>query len=258
MKIENTELYDHDLATTLENRNRLQSNRNLMLWYRELYSQLFDDIPNFSQKKVLEIGSGTSPLKIFQPHVTTTDVLNLEYLDIVFDCHNIADLQDIPDRSIDVITMTNVLHHLRDPIFFLSGASRKLKKGGQLVLVEPFFSAVSFPLLKFFHHEPVNFQISQPVLDTIEGPLSSSNQAMPYMMFFSRHDWLAPLSNQYDLKATKLGYFTSIAYMATGGISRVFPVPHWLYRLYLPLDRRLARTFPRLFASFFSAHLIAK
>ncbi|PDT19818.1 class I SAM-dependent methyltransferase [Rhizobium hidalgonense] len=258
MKIENTELYDHDLAMTLENRDRLQSNRNLMLWYRELYAQLFDQIPNFSQKKVLEIGSGTSPLKKFQPHIMATDVLNLDYLDIVFDCHNIADLQAIKDHSIDVITLTNVLHHLRDPILFLSGASRKLKKGGQLVLVEPYFSAVSYPFLKFLHHEPVDFQISQPVLDTIEGPLSSSNQAIPYMMFFSRRDWLTRLSNQYDLKAIKLGYFTSIAYMVTGGISRILPVPHWLYRLYLPIDRRLARTFPVLFASFFSAHLIAK
>ncbi|WP_064686667.1 class I SAM-dependent methyltransferase, partial [Rhizobium bangladeshense] len=223
MKIENTELYDHDLAMTLENRNRLQSNRNLMLWYRELYAQLFDRIPDFSRKKVLEIGSGTSPLKIFQPHVTTTDVLNLDYLDIVFDCHDIAELEDIQDHSIDVITMTNVLHHLRDPIFFLSGASRKLKKGGELVLVEPYFSAVSYPLLKFLHHEPVDFQISQPVLDTIDGPLSSSNQAIPYMIFFSRRDWLTRLSDQYDLKAMELGYFTSIDYMVTGGISRILP-----------------------------------
>jgi SAM-dependent methyltransferase len=258
MSIDSQELYQHDLDQTLANRERLQNNRNLMFWYQELYRDVFRTVPGIAQKRVLEIGSGTSPLKFFLPNVITSDVLTLEHLDIVFDCHSIADYSEIPDHSIDVITLTNVLHHLRDPIHFLRSATRKLTKGGEIFIVEPYFSMLSYPLFKFLHHEPVNFGISRPILEAVDGPLSSSNQAMPHMIFFSRPDWFAEMSDCYELDETRFGFFTSLAYMVTGGISRIFPVPHWIYRPYLALDRFLARALPQLFASFFSVRLVAK
>lgn len=227
-----------------------------MFWYQQLYQELFHAIPDISLKTVLEIGSGTSPLKIFLPNVVTSDILELDYLDIVFDCHQIADYESIADNSIDILTMTNVLHHLRDPIDFLRNASRKLAKGGQILIVEPYFSVVSYPLFKFLHHEPVDFSINRPQLDRIHGPLSSSNQAIPYMIFFSRPDWFKELEGCYSLEETRFGFFTSLSYMLTGGISRTFPVPSWLYRPYFALDQYLARRFPSIFASFFSVRLV--
>ncbi|HEY4075156.1 MAG TPA: class I SAM-dependent methyltransferase [Herbaspirillum sp.] len=258
MTSDNQTLYQHDLELTRGNRARLQKNRNLMYWYQALYRNLFRTIPDISEKRVLEIGSGTSPLKMFLPNVITTDILKLDYLDIVFDCHEIADFSAIPDHSIDVITLTNVLHHLHDPLHFLRNAVRKLVKGGQIIIVDPYFSLLSWPLYKFLHHEPVDFNISRPVLDAIQGPLSSSNQAIPYMIFFSKTRWLEELSDCYELTETRIGFFTSLAYMMTGGISRIFPVPHWLYRLYFVFDLTLARALPRVFASFFSVRLVAK
>lgn len=250
--------YQYDLDKTLSNRQHLQENRNLMLWYEELYQELFRKISDINQKQVLEIGSGSSPLKLLLPNIITSDVLKLEYLDIIFDCHNIAELFEIPDHSIDVITLTNVLHHLRDPIHFLRNATQKLKKGGEIFLVEPYFSLLSYPLFKLLHHEPVNFKISRPMLDAIDGPLSSANQAIPYMIFFTNPNWFRELADYYELDETTFGFFTSLAYMLTGGISRVFPVPHRFYRFYLVLDRFLARSLPKFFASFFSVRLVAK
>lgn len=258
MSIDNQPLYQHDLDHTLANRRRLPHNRNLMLWYQELYRDVFRTVPDIATKRVLEVGSGTSPLTLFLPNVITSDVLMLEHIDLVFDCHDIADFSRIPDHSIDVITLTNVLHHLRDPIHFLRSATRKLTKGGELFIVEPYFSVLSYPLFKFLHHEPVTFDISRPVLDVVDGPLSSSNQAIPHMIFFSRPDWLRELDDYYELDEMRIGFFTSLAYMATGGISRRFPVPHWMYRSYLALDRTVARALPKLFASFFSVRLVAK
>lgn len=251
-------LYDHDLARTRENRVRLQSNRNLMFWYRKLYQELFSGIPDFSRKRVLEIGSGTSPLKTYYPNVITSDILRLEYLDIVFDCHHIAGYEAIPDHSVDVITLTNVLHHLNDPIQFLRDATRKLAKGGEVYIVEPYFSLVSYPLFKLLHHEPVDFSVARPQLARVDGPLSSSNQAMPHMIFFTRPDWLGELGDCYVLEETRFGFFTSLAYMLTGGISRNFHIPAWIYRPYFALDGFLARSMPKLFASFFTARLVAK
>ena len=71
----------------------------------------------------------------------TSDVLDLDYLDLVFDCHEIDKLDAIEDNSLDVITLTNVLHHLKSPIAFLNRAASKLKPGGKVIATEPFFSA---------------------------------------------------------------------------------------------------------------------
>lgn len=250
-------LYYSDLAQTLRNRERLKSNANLMYWYQELYAEFFGREPGINRMSVLEIGSGTSPLKQFLPNVVTSDVLKLDYLDLVFDCHQIADLSAIPDHSLDIITMTNVLHHLRDPLAFLRGATRKLAPGGRVYFTEPYVSGLSYPLYKLLHHEPVDFRIDRPVLDKVEGPLSTSNQAMPHMIMFSRPDWLSEISDCYDLRQTEVRHFTSLSYMATGGISTTIPVPAWLYRPLFKLDRTVASAMPRLLASFFTARLVA-
>lgn len=258
MEAELPPLYQKDLEQTRASRARLRQNANLMHWYGELYRELLTSDPGISRKRVLEIGSGASPLTNFLSGVITSDVLDLDYLDLVFDCHEIGHTDAIAESSIDIITLTNVLHHLRDPLQFLRGAARKLAPGGQIVVVEPYCSWLSYPLYKTLHHEPVDFSIARPVLDRIEGPLSTSNQAMPQMIFFSRPDWLGELADCYDLEKTKLGYFTSLAYMVTGGISRTFPVPAGLYRWYFGVDRWLARRWPRAFASFFSARLVVR
>src|SRR5437867_6735827 len=108
-----------DRAATLRKRAGLGANRNLLFWYRELYRDQFKDFPDPGALSILEIGSGTSPLKQFLPNVITSDVLDLDYLDLVFDCHQIDKLDAIKNNSLDVITLTNVLHHLKRPIAFL-------------------------------------------------------------------------------------------------------------------------------------------
>ena len=59
-----------------------ESNGNLLFWYRELYRDQFKDLPDPEALSILEIGSGTSPLKQFHSNVVTSDVLDLDYLDL--------------------------------------------------------------------------------------------------------------------------------------------------------------------------------
>src|SRR6058998_3828603 len=172
-----------DRAATLRNRARLGTNKNLLFWYRELYQDQFRDLPDPSTLSILEVGSGTSPLKQFLSNVITSDVLDLDYLDLVFDCHQIDKLDAIEDDSLDVITLTNVLHHLKSPIAFLNRAASKLKSGGKVIATEPFFSVVSTLIFKYLHHEPVDFRISEPELRYVEGPLGSANIALPWLIF---------------------------------------------------------------------------
>src|SRR5256714_5675757 len=241
-----------DRAATLRNRARLGTNKNLLFWYRELYRDQFRDLPNPSALSILEVGSGTSPLKQFLPNIITSDVLDLDYLDLVFDCHEIDKLDAIKDNSIDVVTLTNVLHHLKSPIVFLNAAAAKLKPGGKVIATEPFFSVLSTPIFKYLHHEAVAFRISEPELRDVKGPLASANIALPWLMFFRNREWLQRLNDNFDIDGVVIRPFSGLSYMATGGIARRLPVPHLLYRRLFAVDLALSRRFPNFCAAFFT------
>jgi SAM-dependent methyltransferase len=245
----------HDRDATLRNRARLGMNQNLLFWYRELYRDQFAEFPNPAALSILEVGSGTSPLKQFYPNVVTSDVLDLEYLDLVFDCHDIDKLDFIKDESLDLITLTNVLHHLKSPIAFLDRAAGKLKHGGKVIATEPFFSLLSTPIFKYLHHEPVDFRISEPELKDAQGPLASANIALPWLIFFRKRQWLERLNDKFDLARLSVRPFSALSYMATGGISRKLPIPHFLYRMLFHLDLALSQWLPRCCAAFFTVTL---
>jgi len=248
----------HDRAVTLRNRGRLAANKNLLFWYRELYRDQFKDFPNPSALSILEIGSGTSPLKQFYPSVITSDVLDLDYLDLVFDCHEIDKLDAIEDNSLDVITLTNVLHHLKSPIAFLNRAASKLRSGGKVIATEPFFSLLSTMIFKYLHHEPVDFRISEPELRDVKGPLATANIALPWLIVFRRRDLLQRLNDNFDLARLSVRPFSALSYMASGGVSRRLPVPRLVYRVLFPVDLALSRRVPGFCASFFTVILIRR
>lgn len=241
-----------DRDATLRNRARLSANKNLLFWYRELYRDQFKDFLNPATLSILEVGSGTSPLKQFLPNVITSDVLDLEHFDLVFDCHDIDKLDALKDESLDVITLTNVLHHLKSPIAFLNRAASKLKPGGKVIATEPFFSLFSTLIFKYLHHEPVDLRIAEPELENLRGPLASANIALPWLIFYRHRDWLERLNKHYDVCRLSLRPFSALSYMMTGGISQKFPVPGLLYRVMFPTDMALSRYLPWLCASFFT------
>jgi len=173
----------------------------------------------------------------------------------VFDCHNIDKLDVIKDNSLDVITLTNVLHHLKSPILFLNRAATKLKSGGKVIATEPFFSVLSTPIFKYLHHEPVDLRASEPELSEVHGPLASANIALPCLIFFRRRNWVERLRKNYDVEKSSVRPFSALSYMGTGGISRKLPLPGGLYRAFFSADLFLSRCFPQLCASFFTIAL---
>ena len=219
----------NDRAETLRNRARLERIETFcsgIANFIAINSRTFRS----AALSILEIGSGTSPLKQFLPNVVTSDVLDLDYLDLVFDCHEIDKLDPIKNKSLDVITLTNVLHHLKSPIAFLNGAASKLKPGGKVIATEPYFSLLSTLIFKYLHHEAVDFAISEPELDEVHGPLASANIALPWLIFCRRRDWLERLNENYDVRRLSVRPFSALSYMVTGGISRKLPIPGFLYR----------------------------
>jgi len=248
--------YLSDLKQTINNKEQLSKNRNLLYWYKKLFSYQFEK-KDISTSKVLEIGSGTSPLKIFYPNVITSDILDLDYLDLVFDCHKIAELKNIENDSLDIIVMTNVLHHLKKPVLFLKKAQTKLRKGGLIILTEPYFSWLSSAIYRFLHHEAVDPLIDVPELNNAKNsPLSSANVILPYLLFYVKKEWLSPLTQFFRVES--LGYFSCLSYFITGGISRRILIPHTLFKLFFRFDMFVAKCLPKLTASFFTIKLIKK
>ncbi|MEI6437732.1 MAG: methyltransferase domain-containing protein [Candidatus Omnitrophota bacterium] len=241
---------------TLRNRKSLMANRNLLYWYKKLYEQQFARFPDLEQKKILEIGSGTSPLTLFVKHAKTSDIMPLGYVDYTFNAEEIDAFTEIPDESLDIITLTNVLHHLRDPRAMLVKAAKKLRRGGAIVLTEPYLSLLSTPIYRHFHYEPTDLNIKSPVQSEITGPLSSANNALPYKIFTS--SWADQLRDAYDFSDRDRSYFTWISYMATGGIRRNFGIPGFLYKTIFHADLALSRLCPNIFASFFTQVMIRR
>lgn len=181
--------------------------------------------------------------------------MELDYLDYVFDCHKINELPNIPDGSLDVISITNVLHHLSDPLSFLIRAHCKLKQGGSIILLEPYFSKLSSVIFRVLHHEPVIFNTEHPLLEVRNGPLSSANMALPYSIFFIRKDWQERLTPYFDFSSGGVVFYSSLSYMATGGISRRIYLPPKLYEHLHYADNVVAQKFPKICASFFMLKL---
>ncbi|MCE5250638.1 class I SAM-dependent methyltransferase [bacterium] len=244
-----------DIQRTIENRQKLLNNRNLLYWYQILFETQFKAIMNFSNLNVIEIGSGTSPVKNFYPSVITTDILPMDHLDHVFDCHDIDRFEKIQDESIDIITMTNVMHHLGKPVDFLLKASKKLKNDGVIFITEPYMSFFSYILYKLLHREPIDYSITKPELSGIRGPLSSANIALSYKLFFSRKDWILPLHEKYSIDSREIRYYTFLSYFLTGGISSRVPIPYGIYKLLFKIDLYISHLLPRVCASFFTIKL---
>lgn len=238
-----------DIEQTLKNRERLFKNEKLLYWYEKLYEYQFMEFPDINKKTILEIGSGASPLKLFYPNVITSDIMPLEYLDHVLDAHEIAEFSQIKNNTLDIITMTNVLHHLEKPLLFLEKASCKLKAGGKLILTEPYFSLLGKAIYVYLHHEPVDFSIKEPVIEKVEGPLSSANIALPYLIF--KNQWDATLKRTYRYSKEDFSYFSAFSYPMTGGMSKTIPIPKTLYKALFHLDRAIATLVPQLAAIFF-------
>jgi SAM-dependent methyltransferase len=126
----------------------------------------------------LELGAGVLPMKMFYPHVKSTDVVPSAHLDGVLDASKL----DLEDNSIDNLFLQNTFHHLPDPQAFFNEAFRVLKSGGRIVIVDPYhniFSSLLFPRL--FSSE--TFEKSGSWCDASTHPMSGANQALTYIVF---------------------------------------------------------------------------
>ncbi|HXC03343.1 MAG TPA: class I SAM-dependent methyltransferase [Bacteroidia bacterium] len=218
-----------DPRATLAHREIILRKPFLKKVYLEWYATFKAVADQFPGGKLLEIGSGGGFLKEIIPTVITSDILPLDCCERVFS----AEQMPFQDGELQAIFMLNVFHHIPHPWMFLKEAQRVLSAGGKIVMIEPANSTFSRFIYQTFHHEP--FDITGGWEIESSGPLSGSNQALPYIYFERDSD---KFSKEFpSLHIKHLEYHTPLRYLISGGVSMRALVPSWSFGFFRGLEQ---------------------
>jgi SAM-dependent methyltransferase len=189
----------------------------------------------------VELGSGIGRFREVVPRVVTTDVEETPWADEVVDATRLP----YADASLANLVLIDVLHHLADPAAFLDEARRVLRRGGRLVVLDPYCSPVSTPLYRRFHHERTDLDVPAFEADaaTAQTPLAS-NQACATLVFFRHADELG--RRWPELRLVERRRLALMVYPLSGGFTRPQLVPDVLASPLRMLERLLAPLAPLL------------
>ncbi len=224
-----SEKFLDDTKTSLHHREIILSKPLLKKIYIDWYQNFIDEVKKNPGGKYVEIGSGGGFLKDILPRVITSDILPLPTVDMKFS----AEEMPFQNNELDAIFMINVFHHIPRPYLFFREAERCLKPGGKIIMVEPAHTPLSKFIYQKFHPEP--FDPKGEWEFTYSGPLSSSNQALPYIYMIRDRKKFAsefPL-----LTIEKIQTHTAVVYTLSGGVSRSSLVPAWSYSFWKAVEK---------------------
>ncbi len=220
-----------------------ENKRSIRLLYRDFHRRLLACCP---EGAVLDIGSGTAHIKDFRPDIVSTDILLFPGIDAVADAHRLP----FPDRCFAGVVMLDVLHHLERPIEFLKEASRVLRPGGRLAMIEPAMTNLARGFYVFFHDEPVDMK-ADPFADVAIDPRRDpfdANQAVPTLMFAtpaarSQVEALVPA-----MCVRNVEWLSLFAYPMSGGFQNWSLIPPALVRPVLAFEEKVPQALRRQIA----------
>ncbi|MBI5210448.1 MAG: class I SAM-dependent methyltransferase [Elusimicrobia bacterium] len=192
--------------------------------------------------RMLELGSGPSPLKDRLPGLICSDVVRLPWLDLACSAFELP----FADATLDRIFALFSFHHFGRPRSFLAEARRCLKPGGELVLVDPAITLWS-RLYYLVHVDRLDCEAPAWGFDE-EGRLTGSNIALAWIVFFRDKEAFA--KEFPELTVGKVEYNTCLAFLLSGGcrirqllptaaLAALFRAENWLIR---NVSRQLAVT----------------
>lgn len=210
---------------------------------RRLYSSWYREISRWLQPGLtVEVGGGTGNLKQFSPHVLCTDIVRMPWLDALLDAQHLP----FRSRSVSNLVLFDVLHHLENVRYFFDEALRVLVPHGRIVIMDPYVSALSWPIYRFLHPEPMDFR-RDPF--AIVAPLAErrpfdANQAIGRLVFERSYERFRQLYPQFaKIAHERLAFF---AYPLSGGFDHPSLIPVWFIDPLLRFEawcRRLGRLF---------------
>jgi SAM-dependent methyltransferase len=227
----------------INHREVWERKETIRLLYRDFHRRLLESC---SEGPILDIGGGTAHVKDSRPDIISTDILRFPGIDVVADAHRLP----FPGGYFAGVVMLDVLHHLERPIEFLSEASRVLRPGGRLAMIEPAMTPIARRFYENFHEEPVDMSADPfaPVaIDPDRDPFDA-NQAIPSLLFTSaaarrRLEAVVP-----SLRVTRLGWLSLFAYPLSGGFQNWSLMPAALVRPVLAIEEKIPEIIRRQMA----------
>jgi SAM-dependent methyltransferase len=240
---------DEQRARTLErfaaHRHAWESNPFVRELYAEWYARVAAELPPVAMGPRVEIGSGPGFARSFIPDLELTDVVRAPWHDREVS----ADALPYADGSVGALVLFDVLHHLPSPRRFFAEATRVLHPSGRIVLCEPHMSALSYPVYKLFHEEPVALFVD-PLADhaaslDARDPFDA-NQAIPSVLFGRKRKAFERAFPALLIRGVT--HFSGLSYPASGGFSRGPLVPTPVWRALRAIEKRVPEPWARLTA----------
>ena len=215
-------------------RAQWEKKKAVRLLYRDFHRQLLESCP---EGRVLDIGGGTAHIKEFRPDIVSTDILLFPGIDVVADAHRLP----FRNEFFAGVVMLDVLHHLERPIEFLKEASRVLRPGGCLAMIEPAMTTLARRFYDRFHEEPVDMNadpFAAVAINPDRDPFDA-NQAIPSLLFAT-----APARRRVELtipslRVRSVEWQSLFAYPMSGGFQSWSLIPAALVGPTLAFERRM-------------------
>ena len=225
-------------ATTRVRRTIVATKPFLRRVYEEWYAEIARQLPP-GEGGVLELGSGAGFLQEYVPEVIRSEVFPVSGISVILDARQLP----FAPGSLRAIAMTDVLHHIPDVRRFLIEASRAVRPGGVVIMIEPWVTAWSRFVYKNLHHEP--FLPDAPDWTFAEsGPLSGANGALPWIVFERDRQRFSNEFDEWRIEHIRLGM--PVRYLLSGGVSLRSLMPGWTFSGWRGLERALQPWMNRL------------
>jgi SAM-dependent methyltransferase len=227
-----------DPRTTLLRREVIQKKAFLNHIYREWYARLA--VSMRPDSRFLELGSGAGFLKQFAPKLVTSELFATPGVDRIVDAHQLPFAND----ELDGIVMTDVLHHIPDVARFFQEATRCIKAGGQVLMIEPWNTPWSRWVYQRLHSEPFEPLGGWTIPST--GPLSGANGALPWILFERDRERFQGEFPEWHIESIEL--LMPFSYLLSGGVSLRALLPGWIYRPMRWIENKLDQNRWAMFA----------
>jgi SAM-dependent methyltransferase len=127
----------------------------------------------------IEIGASGGFFKKYYPEITTSDIKQTPYTDMVVD----ALAMPFEDHTVKVIFGINCFHHFSDPEIFFNELLRVIKTGGGCILCDPYYGWFSNLFYKSLHDTEYFDKKMEGWKSNVSGPMKGANQALSYIVF---------------------------------------------------------------------------
>ena len=235
--------YKVDLCKQREN---IMNNSGLKSYFSFLYEIVNQELETFDS--ILEVGAGAAISNIFvSRNIVRTDILPFNEFNVLGDCA----MERLPfkDSSFDAVLAFDSIHHSEQPSKAILELLRVTRKGGKIILVEPFVSLLSYLPYKIFHHEDTSWNFKEQ--GSIELSLQNHNpetgdQGVSRFIINQLSNWR---STNFPKLNVSITYLSPFSFFATGGVSRPLKTPEIFVKVLIKLENLIPNFIMKFLAS---------